>query len=690
VLVSDDGRHTAGVTTRLIVAFIRRRLGEGAIAWLLELAGETRPVEVLENEATWSSYRQKIALFEAAASLTGDPRVAERIGASVLHEQLGGLTRLVLATLASPQRLLRSIARANIKFSTSATMRAIETRPTGGVVAYRLHDEHEPNPHDCHYNQGLLSQVPVLFGLPAATVEHPHCQVEGDPECVYELRWPRRRRWRVRRRRDQARSQDLIDEGLRQQLAELGEAVADLVSAEDLDRVLPRIAQRAGAAVRAQHHLLAIRNEDGEHLLGDGIDPAEVTRLGHALLQTGFLDVPEAQVLTARVASARRDYGWLAAFNDTDAAFLPTEQDHLEIYAGLVAAALDVTSALQEERRSSELSAALLELSHQLAEEASVEGIATRAAQATTRVVGSDRASLLLWDEAAGRMTTTAVVGYGELTEQARAFEIPWGATPELERIFENPQPVRIDAETADPFVTDALAAFGHHSVVAVPIVGDDQLLGLVLATWLEERSKIPDTDTALAGLTGISQQTAQAIVRLRLLDEVRHAATHDGLTGLANRQLFHDRVELALADNRRSGRGCAVAFIDLDGFKRINDDHGHLAGDALLVEVARRIRAAVRETDSVARLAGDEFAVLLRDLEDRGPIDLVAPRVSEALHQPVEVDGALLPLRASIGVAIAPAHGKQADELVKAADRTMYEVKAAGGGYRIAGQSPR
>ena len=683
--MSDEGRHTAGVTTRLILAFVRRQLGEGAVSRLLEIAGETRPVEVLENETSWSSYGQKVALFEAASSLTGDPRVAERIGASVLHEQLGGLTRLVLATLGSPQRLLRSIARANIKFSTSATMRAIQAGPTGGVVAYRLHDEHEPSRHDCRYNQGLLSQVPVLFGLPAATVAHHQCQVDGAAECVYELQWPRRLRWRSRRRRDQVRAQDLIDEGLRQQLAELGEAVTDLVSAKGIDRVLPRIAQRAGAAVRAQHHLLAIRNDDGEHLLGHAIDDAEVTRLGRTLLQTGDLDTDGAQALTAQVASARQEYGWLAAFNYTDAAFLPAEQEHLEIYARLVAAALDVTSALQEERRSSELSAALLELSHQLAEEADVEDIATRVAQATTRVVGSDRASLLLWDVATERLSTVAVVGYGDLTGQALGFEVPWGATPVLQRLVEDPQPVRIDTDVADPYVTDALAASGHHSVVAVPIVGDERLLGLVLATWLEERGPVADTDMAMAGLSGIAQLAAQAIVRLRLLDEVRHAATHDGLTGLANRQLFHDHVELALADNRRSGHACAVAFIDLDGFKRVNDEHGHLAGDALLVEVARRIRAAVRETDSVARLAGDEFAVLLRGLEDHSPIEMVVPRLAEVLHQPVEVDGMALPLSASIGVAIAPMHGEQGDELIKAADRTMYEVKATGGGYRVA-----
>lgn len=132
----DQRRETAGVTTRLVVAYIRDVLGEDAVDDLLRRSGETRPVSVLEDERTWSTYDQKIALFTAAAELTGDPRAAYRIGSYVLDAQLARSQRMALAALGSPQQLLKSIARANVKFSTSATMRTVETSRGHGTVAY--------------------------------------------------------------------------------------------------------------------------------------------------------------------------------------------------------------------------------------------------------------------------------------------------------------------------------------------------------------------------------------------------------------------------------------------------------------------------------------------------------------------------------------------------------------------------
>jgi diguanylate cyclase (GGDEF)-like protein/PAS domain S-box-containing protein len=168
---------------------------------------------------------------------------------------------------------------------------------------------------------------------------------------------------------------------------------------------------------------------------------------------------------------------------------------------------------------------------------------------------------------------------------------------------------------------------------------------------------------------------TAQKETAVRL----QHMAYHDRLTGLPNRSLFFDRLSLALAMAQRERRSLTVLFIDLDGFKAVNDTLGHQMGDQLLVEVARRLRATVRRSDSVARLAGDEFVAILHSVTcaEGGPV--VARKILEALQPPVELDGSVVSVGASIGIACFPCHAESEDELVRLADDAMYAAKRAG-----------
>lgn len=167
----------------------------------------------------------------------------------------------------------------------------------------------------------------------------------------------------------------------------------------------------------------------------------------------------------------------------------------------------------------------------------------------------------------------------------------------------------------------------------------------------------------------------------------LKHQATHDHLTGLANRAMFNDRLARALGRTRLDGRQVAVLMIDLNQFKEVNDTLGHEVGDLLLVELADRLSRDMRYCDTIARLGGDEFAVLLTDSVDEASATGAARRVLELCEEPFEVEGFRLQIGASIGIARAPEHSEDARTLMRQADRAMYRAKEAGGG--ITSHSP-
>ena len=155
--------------------------------------------------------------------------------------------------------------------------------------------------------------------------------------------------------------------------------------------------------------------------------------------------------------------------------------------------------------------------------------------------------------------------------------------------------------------------------------------------------------------------------------------ALHDALTGLPNRVMFEDRFARVLESARRYSRLAAVLYIDLDGFKDVNDSHGHAAGDVLLQQVARRLEGCVRAEDTIARFGGDEFGVVLTTLAQEDDAEVVAMKILQALAAPFDLGGTPVHVSASIGAALYPLHGRDADGLVAHADRAMYAAKRAG-----------
>jgi diguanylate cyclase (GGDEF)-like protein/PAS domain S-box-containing protein len=182
-----------------------------------------------------------------------------------------------------------------------------------------------------------------------------------------------------------------------------------------------------------------------------------------------------------------------------------------------------------------------------------------------------------------------------------------------------------------------------------------------------------------VGGETFVIVTVADETERRRNAEELFHRAVHDPLTGLANRVLLVDRLTVALARADRQARRLGVLYVDLDGFKVVNDTWRHAVGDEVLRTVAQRLTAAVRPQDTVARFGGDEFVVLCEDLADGDDACQVAERVLAALHRPIPHRAGTCQLTASIGVVLADGQLDPA-ELIEAADRAMYRAKRRGG----------
>ncbi len=159
--------------------------------------------------------------------------------------------------------------------------------------------------------------------------------------------------------------------------------------------------------------------------------------------------------------------------------------------------------------------------------------------------------------------------------------------------------------------------------------------------------------------------------------EELRFLAHHDPLTALTNRSLFNDGLDLALQDAQRHNSTLALLFLDVNGFKAINDVHGHSVGDSVLCVIARRLERCVRENDLVARMGGDEFTVLLTDIQSQGDVSAKVAQILAVMAEPLgaEFGGMKMP-SCSIGVAFYPADGEDADTLLSHADTDMYRIK--------------
>lgn len=220
----------------------------------------------------------------------------------------------------------------------------------------------------------------------------------------------------------------------------------------------------------------------------------------------------------------------------------------------------------------------------------------------------------------------------------------------------------------------------GEHqpSRLGAPLRAQTGTIGVVMLE--RPASEMPYTEQDKALLQYVSTQMASAIERKRLYDRLQHMAQFDALTDLPNRLYLEDRMATAIERVKREGRSLCLLYLDLDKFKQVNDTFGHATGDRLLQDFARRLSRCVRASDTVARMSGDEFVVLLESPpsapDARGGDAVVAQKIQVEFDEPFRVDGHTLHLRPSVGTARYPENGTNPAELLRAADDAMYMVK--------------
>ncbi len=253
-------------------------------------------------------------------------------------------------------------------------------------------------------------------------------------------------------------------------------------------------------------------------------------------------------------------------------------------------------------------------------------------------------------------------------------------------RVGATGQPVWIADVTNDPsFERQGL---GVRGAFAFPIHADGEVHAVL---EFFSPAAVAHDAALLEVMASIGRQLGRVIERIHAQEQIAHQATHDALTGLANRLLFRDRLELALARAKRHGSFAALLFLDLDRFKDVNDTLGHSAGDQLLKSVAERLQVALRASDSLARFGdeeftlarfgGDEFVVLCEELASEDGAVRIASRVQHALREPFLLDGTEHPVTASIGIVLASGVDHDAESLLRNADIAMYRAKQRGPG---------
>jgi diguanylate cyclase (GGDEF)-like protein len=673
------GNHFACSLSAVLVATVNDAAGPEGVEELLRLAKSKRTPEYLTDISNWIAYDEALALWKAGAQVTHHPQFARLVGETAAKRLNSSPVAALLRSLGSPEACYRQIAVMASKFSTVVDFVAGDVGPGHAELIATASTGFPRSVDHCAWTCGLLTQTPLLFGMAAATVTHEVCAAFGAPSCRYVVTW------------DEADvtadgpGSEIVDalreqlDAMRERLHSMFATASDLIGAEEIGDVLARITDRAAIEVRAPRYLLAVRTSSGGevHCHHRGFTEEEAREYAARILERHPASFPESW-LVVPVRSKRQEYGRLMAMNEQGTGFFPQERELFEVYARYAASALDGATALLEAKHRYDQSSALLNLARALAEAGTSGEVARRLADAVPVVVDCDRVVVYLWDPTLGELVSAPT--NSEEGSDAPGEPLSWAPEPggELERLLSDPhaEPIFVDPAHGDPALQELLRVLDSVAIIAVPLTGPDSLLGLLAVSVSSDAERLQPGHDLLDRLSGVAAQATIALQNGRLVDQITHQALHDQLTGLPNRLKFTDRLRSAIRNAAKQSETVTLFYIDLDGFKPVNDEFGHDVGDKLLYLVGDRLTSRTRGSDIVARLGGDEFAVLLDGEPNPDEAESLTERLAEAFSAPFVVDGHQLTVGGSIGRAVYPHDAADAESLLRIADSAMFEAK--------------
>ena len=319
----------------------------------------------------------------------------------------------------------------------------------------------------------------------------------------------------------------------------------------------------------------------------------------------------------------------------------------------------------------------IVDMGRELAQSLDDRGFADLIASHIARAVGFDECGIFTWDKVGDSVVTA---GYHPAARRSALIDVyPLEDYPETRRVLMSGQLSITDPAdpTADQSEVSFLIGMGGKLMFQLPMNVGGRTIGTVELISLSGQ-KLSDRQIDLA--QSMASEAGVMLENARLYAQVRHQAFHDHLTGLPNRALLGDRMEHALARGRAPKLPLVgLVFVDVDDFKVINDSLGHEVGDRALVAIAQRLQSLVRSGDTVARFSGDEFAILVEDLESPEEAHLAARRVVRAFQKPLAVAGRDVTVSVSVGVDVGNALSTTPEDLVRNADFAMYIAKASG-----------
>lgn len=676
---TDKGNHFSCSTTAVLIGRIRAKCGEAGVKRLLAESGCKHSVEYLEALGNWICFDDMIALFDAGELVTGDRRFAYNVGVDAGVQLAGSPVAALLRSMGSTEAVYRQMVNTGQKFNTVTIVEVDTVEPGFARLKIAARPGFPRSRAHCENSQGLFTCTPSLFGLPPSTVEHRECAADGQVSaCTYEIRWDLEKPADAGQDATQTAALKAQLDAMTKRLQGVFATAADLIASDDIDVTLARITDRAALEVRAPRHLLAVRAApDGRlHIHHRGFDEVEAAEIAQLVLNDDPESLPNSWIV-AEVRSHRHDYGRLVAMYELDESFMDEERELLEVYSHYAATALDSATALLEARRRHAEANALLELARSLASAGSRAETIIRLCEAVPAVVDCDRVSVLTWD------ARRSELGYATVADRRN------GGTKEQHRIdpeilqrlasrLSGPDAaaVFIDLASEDGDERRILVDLDATGAVIVPIRSCAQFLGALVLSAENHAERLRPTAELTSLLSGVAAHATSALENGILVDTITYQARHDGLTGLANRAFFAQQLNDVATNARSNSHPFSLFYIDIDLFKSINDELGHVVGDALLRQVADRLLGCVRDADMVARVGGDEYAVIVEGTDDDDTAEAVAERLADAFVDPFDVDDRRIDVKVSIGRANWHEHAEELDALVRHADTEMYNVK--------------